>query len=140
MLRIQEHRTGRVGTSPPHPWLKLPGSFGTQQAEQGAGMAMDCLPGEMEGAAGDEEEGGREDRRKSLQSSEGSSPQIHSFPPPSNCSSTSEQGHITPGTTSDALGAAPISHPSSRVQQEAGGKISISATLKYPSKHCPGLP
>lgn len=133
MFRIQEHRMGRVGMSPPHPWLNLPGSFGAQQAEQGVGMAMDCLPGELVTMR-------REGGRKSLQSWERSSLQIHSFPSPSNCSSASEQSHITPGTASNALGAAPINHPSSGVQREARGRISISATLKYPSKHCLGLP
>lgn len=133
MLRIQEYRMGRVGMSPPHPWLKLPGSFGTQQAEQGVGMAMDCLPGELVTMR-------REGGRKSLQSWEGSSLQIHGFPSPSNCCSASEQSYITPGTASNALGAAPINHPSSGVQREAGGRISISATLKYPSKHRLGLP
>lgn len=68
MLQIQEHRMGRVGMSPPHPWLNLPGSFGTQQAEQGVGMAMDCLPGELVTMR-------REGGRKSLQSWE----RIHRF-------------------------------------------------------------
>jgi len=78
----------------------------------------------------------KERERKSPQSLEGSSLQVHRFP----SLSASEQGHVTAGATSDALRAAPTSQPSSGVSRDAGGRISILPTWQHPSKHGPGFP
>lgn len=118
MLWIQEHRTGRVGTSPPHPWLKLPSDFGTQQAEQGWEWTWIAFQGSWKQLLVMMREGGSHHRAR-----RGAVCRFTAF-----LLSASEQGHITPGITSHALGAAPISHPSSGVLQEAGGRISIPAT------------